>query len=117
MRTKTRFAMVLLTTLLITACGARSVRVADLKDRPGRYTDDTVSVTGTVTRSWSFPLVPFQFYNVDDGSGEITVVSRTGRAPSKGTRVQVKGRINELASFGTFSLGLHLDERDRRIRG
>ena len=50
------------------------------------------------------PLVPFQLYNVDDGTGEITVLSRTSRsAPSKGARVQVKGKVNEVASFGSRS--------------
>jgi len=30
--------------------------------------------------------------------------------PSKGSRVSVKGRINEFAQFGGHSLGLHLRE-------
>ncbi len=117
MRTTTRLAAVLMMALFLTACGARSVRIAELQDRPGRYTDDTISVTGTVTSSWGIPLLPYQFYNVDDGSGEITVLSRSGRVPSKGTRVQVKGRLSEIASFGTRSVGLHIDERDRKIKG
>lgn len=116
MRTTTRLATVLLTAVLLTACGARSVRIAELKDRPGRYTDDTISVTGTVTGSWGVPLL-FQVYNVDDGSGEIAVLSRSGRVPSKGARVQVKGRLSEFVSFGSRSVGLHIDERDRKIKG
>ena len=73
-------------------------------------------VTGVVTRSWGMPLVPFQFYNVDDGSGEITVLSRSSRVLSAGARVQVKGRLSEIASFGTRSVGLHIEERDRSVR-
>jgi hypothetical protein len=69
-----------------------------------------------VTSSWGVPLVPFQLYKVDDGSGEITVLSRSGRAPVKGTRVQVKGKISEFAVFGGQSVGLHLQEEDRKIR-
>ena len=69
-----------------------------------------------VTSTWGIPLMPFQFYNVDDGSGEITVLSGTGRVPSKGARVQVKGRLNEIGSFGTRSVGLHIEERDREVR-
>jgi hypothetical protein len=30
--------------------------------------------------------------------------------------VNVKGRVNELASFGGQSLGLHLDETKRKIK-
>ena len=69
-----------------------------------------------MTSSWGIPLVPFQLYNVDDGSGEITVVSRSGRAPTKGTRVEVKGKINEVATFGGRSIGLHIQEQDRRVK-
>ena len=112
-----RLLLLLLLALLLTACAARGVRIADLKDRPGRYDDRTISVTGVVTRNVSLLLVPYQVYYVDDGSGEIIVVSRARRAPLKGARVQVTGRLNELASFGTQSFGLHIDERDRKIKG
>ncbi|MGH6692296.1 MAG: hypothetical protein ACREF4_16630, partial [Gammaproteobacteria bacterium] len=62
------------------------------------------------------PLLPFQVYNIDDGSGEITVVSQSGRVPARGTRVRVKGKVNEFAVFGGRSIGLHLREEDRQIR-
>ena len=75
-----------------------------------------VSVTGVVTSSWGIPLLPFQVYNVDDGSGEITVVSRSGRSPARGTRVEVKGKVNEVAVIGGRSVGLHLQEENRKIK-
>jgi hypothetical protein len=113
MRTASRLTIVLLSALLITSCAARGVKIAQLKDQPGKYDDKAVRVTGVVTSSWGIPLVPFQLYNVDDGTGEITVVSRYGRTPSKGSRVSVKGRINEFATFGGRSVGLHIQEEDR----
>jgi hypothetical protein len=111
-----RLVLALLGALLISGCAARSVHVAQLKDQPARYYNKTVSVNGVVTRSWGVPLVPFQFYSVDDGTGQITVIGHSGRVPSTGTRVNVKGRVNELASFGGQSLGLHLDETKRSIK-
>ena len=102
--------------LLISGCAARSVHVAQLKDQPGRYYNKSVSVNGVVTRSWGVPLVPFQFYNVDDGTGQITVIGHSGRVPSTGTRVNVKGRVQEVAAFGGQSIGLHLDEQKRKIK-
>lgn len=99
--------------LVVSGCAARGVRIAELKSQPDRYDDKSVTVTGTVTRSWGIPLVPFQLYNVDDGSGEITVVSNSGRTPNTGARVKVKGKINEVAVFGGRSIGLHLQEEDR----
>jgi hypothetical protein len=109
-------AVALLTAALVSGCAARSVRVAELKDRPDRYEDKTVSVTGVVTSSFGIPLVPFQLYNIDDGSGEITVVSRGSRSPTKGARVRVKGKVSEVAVFGGRSIGLHITEDDRSIR-
>ena len=106
----------LLSIFLISGCAARGVRIAELKDQPTKYATKSVSVTGVVTNSWGIPLVPFQLYNVDDGSGEITVLSRSGRTPARGTRVQVKGTINEVAVFGGRSIGMHIQEQDRKIK-
>jgi hypothetical protein len=110
------FFAALVGAFLISGCAARGVRIAELRDQPDKYDDKTVSVTGVVTSSWGLPLVPFQLYKVDDGSGDITVISRSGRAPSKGARVQVKGKINEIGVFGGQSIGLHLPESDREIK-
>ena len=111
------FAVALLSTFLITGCAARGVRIAELKDQPTKYDNKSVSITGTVTSSWGIPLLPYQLYKVDDGTGEITVLSQSGRTPAKGTRVQVKGRINEFATFGGNAVGLHIQEQDRKIKG
>lgn len=116
MAARSTLMVAVLSTMLLASCAARSVRIADLKDRPGRYEDKTVSIRGTVTSSVRLPFAPAGWYKVDDGSGEISVVSTRGRAPSTGAHVQVKGRVNELASFGSQSIGLHIEERDRKIR-
>lgn len=112
-----RLAVALLAAVVIAGCAARSVRIGELKDQPGKYDDRSVSVTGVVTSSWGIPLVPFQLYKVDDGTGEITVLSKYGRTPSKGQRVRVKGKVNEFAVFGGRSIGLHIQEEDRDYRG
>ena len=100
--------------LLISGCAARGVRIADLRDQPGRYDNKSVSVSGTVTDSWGVPLVPFQMYRVDDGSGEITVVSSSSRPPSKGQQVKVKGKVSEVATLAGRSIGLHIDMLNRK---
>ena len=108
-------SILLVSAMLIAGCSARSVRIAELRNQPDRYDDKTVSVTGTVTRSWGVPLVPFNFYSIDDGSGQLTVVSNSGGPLRQGAHVRVKGRISEVAVFGGQSIGLHLRESDRRI--
>jgi len=111
-----RITIALVAAVLLASCGARGVRIAELKNQPTKYQDKTVSITGTVTDSWGIPLVPFQFYRVDDGSGDIAVVSHSGRAPAKGARVQVKGKVNDLVTIAGQSIGLHLEETDRATR-
>ena len=115
MKNLSRLSLALLTAVLLTGCAARGVRIADLKDQPAKYDNKSISVSGIVTRSWGIPLVPFQLYNVDDGSGEITVVSNSGRTPTTGAHVKVRGKLNEVAVFGGRSIGLHLQEQDRQI--
>jgi DNA/RNA endonuclease YhcR with UshA esterase domain len=105
--------------LALSACAGtlRNPDIADVKRNAGHYSDRTVTVDGTVTSSWGVPLVPFKMYKVDDGTGEITVLSRGGeRTPSKGSRVKVKGVVRDVAMFNGMPLGLHLEERDLDIR-
>jgi hypothetical protein len=87
-------------------------KIADLKYNPGRYQNHTVTVDGVVTSSWGVPLVPMKLYKVDDGTGEVTVVANNGRVPTKGARVSVKGRVEDFATFGGQSLGLHIQQQD-----
>ena len=108
-------SIALLSSILVAGC-ASSIRIAELKDRPDKYQRKTVSVTGNVTDSYGVPLLPFQFYKVDDGSGEISVVSRSSRSPSKGARVQVKGKVSEVAVVGGRSIGLHIEEDSRKVK-
>ena len=86
------------------ALSLRNATVADLNRNPGHYQDKSVNIDGVVTSSWGVPLVPFKLYKVDDGTGEVTVVSQDGRAPAKGARVSVKGRVNEFGAFGGSSV-------------
>jgi hypothetical protein len=86
--------------------------VAELKYNPGRYQNRTVSINGVVTSSWGVPLVPLRLYKVDDGTGEVTVVAQNGRVPSKGSRVRVKGRVEDVATLGGQAIGLHIQQKD-----
>jgi hypothetical protein len=99
-----------------TAACASGASIGQLKTNPGRYVDRNVTVQGTVTSSWGVPLVPFKMYQVDDGTGEILVVSDEHRTPSRGARVRVTGKVEEFAVLGGRSIGLHLRERDLDYR-
>ena len=119
MRLISRFALVTVLAGFASACAlSRSPRISELHTNPGRYQDRSVNISGTVTSSWGVPLVPFRFYRVDDGTGELTVLSQGTRTPTRGAHVHVKGKVNEVAVFGGTPLGLHLKEEkldvDRR---
>lgn len=112
-----KFAPLALALGLLAGCASMHPKIADIKYNPGRYHDKSVTVDGVVTSSWGLPLVPFKLYKVDDGTGEVTVVSQDGRTPTKGSRVSVRGRVSEVATFGGQSLGLHLRQESLKFKG
>ena len=113
-----RFAPLAFALALLGGCALSShPKIADLKYNPGRYQNHSVTVDGVVTSSWGVPLMPLKLYKVDDGTGEVTVVANNGHVPTKGARVKVKGRVNEFATFGGQSLGLHLQQEKISFKG
>ena len=99
------------------ACALSVVRISltcssilvDIKTAPS-------PLNGVVTDSWGVPLLPYKFYRVDDGTGQIAVLSDSSRMPGKGEHVRVKGRVGNVAVFGGRSLGLHLREEDLDVK-
>src|SRR5687767_13228504 len=89
MKTICRALTALSLAVVLSACAGvlRRPDIADVKRNAGHYSDRTVTVDGTVTSSWGIGGPLPSFYKVDDGTGEITVISRGGnRTPSKGSR-------------------------------
>ena len=113
-----RLLMAVALTVVASGCAMalRTPHISEIRRNPGRWQDRTVSINGVVTNSWGVPLVPFRFYKVDDGTGELTVLSQGSRMPARGEHVRVKGRVNEVAMFGGQAVGLHLREEDVYIR-
>ena len=111
--------LALIAALAVTPACAMSLRnpdIADLQRNPGRYQNRTVSVNGVVTTSWGLPLVPYRFYKVDDGTGEVTVLSQNTRMPAKGERVRVKGKVEDVALIGGRAVGLHIREEGLYVK-
>ena len=109
-------AVALIATSSACALSLRGARVSDLQQHPGRYENRTVTVDGIVTDSWGIPLLPFKFYRVDDGTGQIAVLSDGLRMPGKGEHVRVKGKVGNVAVMGGRSLGLHIREEHLNVR-
>jgi len=108
------FAIVSALVLTLSAGGCalalRSPDIAELQYNSSRYHGRTVSVDGVVTDSWGLPFVPFRMYKVADGTGEVTVLSRGARTPTRGARVRVRGKVDDVGVFGGRAIGLHIRE-------
>lgn len=112
-----RLAPCFVALVLLAGCALSShPRIADLKYNPGRYQNRNVTVEGVVTTSWGVPMVPFKLYKVDDGTGEVTVLSQDSRVPSRGAHVRVRGRVEDVATFGGQAIGLHIRQEHVSFR-
>jgi len=81
-----------------TACG--SLTVNQINTDPSRYRNRDVKLSGEVVDSYS--LLNQGVYRIDDGTGQLWVVSNKG-VPRKSARVTVRGRVRE--GFNLGSLG------------
>ena len=79
-------AMLMVATLA--ACALSTRRISEIRQFPGKYDDRSVSIEGEVTSSWSVPFVPLRFYQVDDGTGQMTVLAEGARVPTRGAHVR-----------------------------
>jgi hypothetical protein len=70
--------------------GCAPLTVARINQDPSRYRNRVVTLTGTVVTSVG--IMGTGGYQIDDGTGRIVVLSRTG-VPSGGSRVSVTGSV------------------------
>lgn len=82
---------------LSTACASTSIN--RILSDPSRYRNDEVSISGSVTESFS--VADRGAYRIDDRSGQLWVVSTQG-VPRKGARVTVKGTIRDVFDLGNL---------------
>lgn len=93
--------------------GCASVKIGRINADPSRYYNRTVRVDGTVVTSVG--LLGTGGYQLDDGTGKIYVVSRTG-VPSGGSRVEVTGRVAGGAQILGQTVGTVIREDHHSVR-
>jgi hypothetical protein len=106
---KALFAAVL--AAVLSSCGP--VKIRKIVANPGHYHNREVRVSGVVTRSHSVPIAGY--YQVDDGTGTIHVLSN-GPAPPQGVDVTVKGTVTSGVTVMGRGFGTALREREHRVR-
>lgn len=97
--------------------GTKIEQISRILAVPGDYTDRDVTVAGRVTRVFdpSIGLLPISAYQVQDDTGSIWVISRSG-VPSVGQEVGLKGRVRQDFKLGSEVFGAVLNEVERRTR-
>jgi hypothetical protein len=96
-----RVSLVVVLSVLCQCSGMMSTKIGDIRNNPRRYADKEVTLSGTVTSSFS--LVVLKYFTLGDGTGDIPVVTQRP-LPKEGERVTVKGTVREAFSIGSESL-------------
>ncbi len=109
-----RGALVATAVVLIaaTACsGLLPTTIGDIKARPRDYEGKTVTVKGQVKSSLS--MFGIRYFTLDDGTGEITVVTERS-VPREGDTVRARGKVDQAFAIGSASLVVIVEEAPGR---
>lgn len=97
--------------LVLSGCGG--VKIARINADPSRFYKRTVRVDGTVVTSVG--AMGTGGYQIEDDTGRIYVVSRTG-VPSSGSRVSVTGTVVGGVQILGRTVGTAIREEHHKIR-
>lgn len=97
----------MLTASIFSGCIGQE-KISTILQNPDKYEGKIVTIKGTVTEIITIPLLSQGIYKVEDNTGTIWVVTKTG-TPSKGKEVTVTGKVETAfktyeQSFGTIIL-------------
>jgi hypothetical protein len=102
---------VLIAALVLAGC-ASVTPIGELLDDAGRYDGETVQVEGEARGGVG--ALGVGAYQVDDGTGTLTVLSDQSTPPRDGARVRVKGVFEALFTLGPESLAVLREESRSR---
>ena len=105
-------ALLALVTVLLAGC-ADTIKISQLLADPAHWRDKTVRVVGTVQNSMG--LMGQGAYSVNDGTGNIWVISRSG-VPARGAQIAVEGKVFQGAQIMGQSFGVAIRETKHRTR-
>jgi hypothetical protein len=91
--------------LALAACTLLAVKIADIKKDPAKFENHAVTVRGKVTDVGKLPFMTEGFFQVDDGTGTILVVT-AGALPEKGAAVTIRGKVQSAVQIAGRSFGV-----------
>jgi hypothetical protein len=86
-----------LAVLALSGCATKTIN--KLMADPQRYANHDVRLAGQVVKSVS--LLGRGAYQIDDGTGTLWVISKTG-VPRRGAHVKVKGKVRDVVDLGSI---------------
>ena len=92
--------------------GTTSIKA--LLDDPGLYDKKTVRVAGDVGSSLG--VLNYGAYQLDDGTGTITIVTQSNGAPRQGARVGVEGEFRSAYTLGASSAAVIIEAKRKAIQ-
>ncbi|MDZ4673526.1 MAG: hypothetical protein SGI84_03665 [Gemmatimonadota bacterium] len=97
--------------LFLTACpDLKPIR--ELLDDPSRFDGKTVRIVGEVIQSVG--ALGVGVYQVNDGTGTLTVVSQAGNGtPRTGAQVGVEGEFRSAFTLGTLTAAVLMEQKRR----
>ena len=95
--------------VLVGGCKTGLTPISQLLNDPGQYDHKTVRVAGKVTHA--IGILGYGGYQIDDGSGQITVVTKSGGAPREGAEVGVEGEFRSGFTLGTETVAAVIEKR------
>jgi membrane-bound ClpP family serine protease len=103
--------IILAMTLSISGC-TKANKISDITSNSAQYNGKIVNISGYVGNTLWNDLTSRGAYQVNDGSGNIWVVT-SKEPPAKGAKVNVTGTVSPAFTFGDQSLGTVVNETKR----
>ncbi|RME45905.1 MAG: hypothetical protein D6795_16070 [Deltaproteobacteria bacterium] len=84
----------------------------EIMDHPTKWEGKVVRVRGKVTYALKVPLIGMRIYKIEDGTGEIAVLT-SEQLPEMGSTLLVKGTVSTALIMGQSNYGTHIRETQR----
>jgi hypothetical protein len=103
--------LVVFGTMLVAGLGCQSgvIPIKTLLDDPARFDGQVARIAGTV--GLSAGALGYGAYQVDDGTGTLSIVSQGGGAPREGAQVGVEGTFKAVFTLGTQSVAVLMEKQ------
>ena len=96
--------------LALAALGCKgTTSIKTLLDDSSRFNGQTVRIAGDVQRAAA--VLGVGAYQVNDGTGTITVVTEGGGAPREGAKVGVEGTLRSAFTIGSTTATVLVEQR------